>query len=117
MQSDHYGYPLAIGSAEMPMLELAKAYSHLSAMGKPAKINPLLEVRSADGSILYKKIVSLEEQVIPTGVAYLIWDILSTKSNFPDAWVGNFSYPGIKFATKSGTTNVVGNNNQKLPRD
>ncbi|MEI7477948.1 MAG: hypothetical protein WCJ81_05695 [bacterium] len=27
-----YGYPMAIGSAELKMLELANAYAHLSAM-------------------------------------------------------------------------------------
>jgi membrane carboxypeptidase/penicillin-binding protein PbpC len=40
-----YGYPMAIGSAELKMMELANAYMHLSAMGRPAKINPILEIR------------------------------------------------------------------------
>ena len=101
-----YGYPLAIGAGEVPMLELANAYAHLSAMGKPAEFNPILEVRDANGSILYKKQVKIQEQVIPAGVAYLIWDILSNKTNFPGSRVSTFSYPGISFATKSGTTNV-----------
>ena len=40
-----YGYPMAIGSAELKMIELANAYMHLSAMGRPASINPILEIR------------------------------------------------------------------------
>jgi membrane peptidoglycan carboxypeptidase len=111
-----YGYPLAIGAGEVPMIELANAYMHLSAMGKPADINPILEIRASDGSLLYKKQVKIQEQVIPAGVAYLIWDILSTKTNFPPSWVNTFTYPGINFATKSGTTNVK-KNNENFPRD
>jgi len=111
-----YGYPLAIGAWESPMLEMANAYSHLSSMGKPAEINPILEVRAADETLLYKKQVKMQDQVIPGWVAYLIWDMLSTKSNFPSSWVNTFSYSGIYFATKSGTTNVR-KWDEKLPRD
>lgn len=111
-----YGYPLAIGAGEVPMIEMANAYMHLSAMGKPGEINPILEIRSSDGALLYKKQVKTQEQVIPAGVAYLIRDILSTKSNFPPSWVNTFTYPGISFATKSGTTNVK-KDGKNFPRD
>ena len=36
------------------MLEFANAYEHLST-ATPAVINPILEVRSRDGSLLYQK--------------------------------------------------------------
>lgn len=101
MDREVYGYPLAIGAGEMTMLELGEAYAHLSAMGKPAETNPIAEIRAADGSILYKKQVKLQEQKIPGGVAYLIWNILSDKTNFPTGRVRNFTYPGIAFANKS----------------
>ncbi len=113
---DYYGRPIAIGAAEMQLLELATAYTHLSAFGKPAVVNPLLEVRAADGSILYKKQVQVADQVIPSGVAYLIWNILSDGANMPAAWLPTFTYPGIKFAVKTWTTNVK-KGDQKLPRD
>ena len=117
MNRDHYGYALSLGAAETPMLEMANAYAHLSAMGKPAKIDPVLEVRGSDGSILYKKEVELQEQTIPAGVSYLLWKTLSDKENFPEEWRANFTAPGnIPFATKSGTTNVV-KGEEKLPRD
>lgn len=111
-----YGYPLAIGAWETPMLEMANAYAHLSAMWIPAEINPILEVRASDDTLLYKKQVKTQEQVIPWWVAYLIWNMLSTKSNFPSAWIDTFSFPWVDFATKSGTTNVV-KWDEKLPRD
>jgi len=116
MNRDYYGYALWLGAAETPMIEMANAYAHLSAMWKPAEINPVMEVRWADGSLLYQKETQLQEQVIPWWVAYLLWDILSNKENFPEDWRANFTVPGITIATKSGTTNVV-NGDIKLPRD
>jgi hypothetical protein len=65
---------------------------HLSALGKPAQINPILEIRGPDGTILYKKDVVYQKQVIPAGVAYLIRDILSTKTNFPPSWRSLYTY-------------------------
>lgn len=112
----YYWYSMAIGSAEATMLELANAYSHLSALWKPAKINPILEIRDSDGSILYKKEKDQQKQIIPSWIAYIIWDILSNKSNFPPEWRNNYTYKGIDFWTKSGTTNIE-KNNKKLPRD
>lgn len=116
MDRDHYGYALWLWAAETPMLEMANAYAHLSAMWKPAKINPIMEVRWADGTILYEKKVETQEQVIPGWVAYLLRNILSSKENFPEDWRANFTIPGLDIATKSGTTNVV-QGELKLPRD
>lgn len=47
------------------MIELANAYMHLSAMGRPAKINPILEIRGSDGQIIYQKQPQQQAQVIP----------------------------------------------------
>jgi membrane peptidoglycan carboxypeptidase len=47
------------------MLEMANAYMHLSAQGKPAEMNPILEIRSQDGSILYQKTGEYQKEVIP----------------------------------------------------
>lgn len=85
-----YGYPMAIGSAELQMLELANAYMHLSAMGRPAVINPILEIRGADGQIIYQKQPKQQQQIIPEGVAYLLRKILSDVANLPAARVNNF---------------------------
>ncbi|MFZ5341891.1 MAG: hypothetical protein ACOZBL_05140 [Patescibacteria group bacterium] len=45
---------------------MAKAYTHLSALGKPAKINPILEIRGPDNSIIYKKKTEYTPQVVPS---------------------------------------------------
>ena len=59
-----YGYTLALGAAEVTMLEMANAYAHLST-DTPAVINPILEIRSSDGSIIYQKTgEALRDEVI-----------------------------------------------------
>lgn len=101
-----YGYPLTLGAGEITMLELATAYSHLSAQGEPAEIDPILEVKARDGSLLYQKEVKKLDRVIPAGVTYLMRDILSNPANMPPAWAGMFGVRGMKLAIKSGTSNV-----------
>jgi len=57
---------MAIGSAEMEMLDLANMYAHLSAQGKPGSIDPITEIRTKDGTIIYKKDIEQQTQVIPS---------------------------------------------------
>lgn len=111
-----YGPPMAIWSAELKPIELANMYSHLSASGKPWELDPILEIRSADGTLIYKKQNKRQTQVIPAWVTYLIWDILSDFSNLPADWAKKFSFPGIKFAHKTGTSNWR-SGDKILPRD
>ncbi len=112
-----YGLSLAIWSAEVKMYEWAQAFAHLSAMWKPAILDPILEIKDKNWQIIYKKQTQLSKQIIPAGVSYIIWDILSNKDNFPPSWRFLYNYPWIKFATKSWTTNKKEKNGKILPRD
>ncbi|HKL43762.1 MAG TPA: transglycosylase domain-containing protein [Candidatus Absconditabacterales bacterium] len=100
-----YGYPLAFGAGEVPMIELANAYSHLSA-GKPGEINPILEVRTHDGSLLYEKEEKLQDQIIAPGIVYLIRNILSNSDNMPPERVAKYAVRGLQMGLKSGTSNM-----------
>lgn len=113
----NYWYPLAIWAWEVKMYELAKAFSHLSAAGQPTVIDPILEIRWPDGTLIYKKTEKKEKQIIPTWVAYMIWKSLSDKSNFPPGWVSTYNYEWFPVATKSGTTDLKLKNGRQLPRD
>jgi len=112
-----YGPSMAIGSAEMQMLELANLYGHLSAQGKPGTVDPILEIRAKDGTIIYKKEEKQQEQVIPSGVAYLMWKILSDPANLPPSWINQFKFPWISFAHKTGTSNIRTKDGKRLPKD
>jgi len=72
------------------MLQLAQAYTYLSAV-TPAEINPILEIRSRDGSLIYQKEVKQKEEIIKPGVSYLIWKILSEPGNRLAGWVSKFN--------------------------
>ncbi len=113
----YYGYPLSIGAAEVRMLDMGRAYSHLSRLWEPALINPILEIIWPDGSIIYKKKSSHLEEVIPSSVAYMIWTMLSNPANRPAGWNYIMDIKGLTMATKSGTTNIINKNGTKSPRD
>lgn len=83
------------------MLDFANAYSHLTT-STPAIINPILEVRSRDGSILYQKTgQNLQEEVIKPGIISLMWKILADTANRIPGWENKFTVSGLKYALKT----------------
>lgn len=117
LDNHEYGYPMALGAGEIKILELANAYMHLSAWWKPAKINPILEIRTKDGGLIYKKEVKYQKETIKPGIAYILWNILSNKGNMPPSWVTKYSVPGLTLATKSWTSNMKNDRNLNRARD
>lgn len=115
LNGEPYGYSLSLGAAEVPMLELASAYAHLTT-ATPAEINPILSITTRDGSSIYKKEVVKREDVIPAGVRYLIWKILSDVQNRLVGWISKFNVSGLTYALKTGTSNMV-KDGKSLPRD
>lgn len=101
-----YWYPLALWAAETTMLDFATAYTHLTT-SSPAVINPILEIRSRDGSILYQKTgQNLLPEVIKPWIISLIWKILSDTANGIPGWENKFSVSWLKFALKTWTSDA-----------
>lgn len=101
-----YGYPLALGAAEVTMLEFTNTYSHLTT-STPAVIDPILEVRSRDWSLLYQKTwEKLQDEVIKPGIVSLIWKILSDPLNRIPWRENKFTVSGLKYALKTWTSNA-----------
>lgn len=101
-----YGYPLALWAAEVTMLEFANAYSHLTT-STPAVIDPILEVRSRDGSLLYQKTwENLQKEVIKPGIVSLMWKILADTANRIPGWENKFNVAWLKYALKTWTSNA-----------
>jgi membrane peptidoglycan carboxypeptidase len=121
LQSDHeYWYSLALWAWEVSMLEMAQAYSALSQLWKPAEINPILEIKDKNGTVLYQKTIEKKTSVLEPGVAYLMWEILSNTSNMPWGWVSYYSIKWLKYWVKSWTSNKVikdGDREVSVPRD
>ncbi len=101
-----YGLSLALGAAEVRLLDLTSAYS---AFANDGILNPptgILKVTDADGQVLeeYKENPT---QVIDTGVARDISHMLSNnEARFPEYPPNNpFHFEGYDVAAKTGTTN------------
>jgi len=75
----NYDLSLALGGGQMSLLELSRAYAALANEGKYTGTSSTLcvEIRDADGNLLYEPDAKPAQQIIDPRVAWLISDILS----------------------------------------
>ena len=99
-----YDWGLAIGHAEVRLLDLTSAFTTFARAGVPIKPRSIEGAHHVDGRI-YEEDVSLGERVFSPEVAYQIYDILSDpdarKPMFGDRVPMNLPF---KVALKTGTT-------------
>jgi penicillin-binding protein 1C len=99
-----YDWGLAIGHAEVRLLDLTAAFSTFGRGGTPLKVRAIEKVTRTDGKT-YSEPVTKAERVYREEVAYQIFDILSDadarKPMFGDRVPMNLPYP---VALKTGTT-------------
>jgi len=98
-----YGYPLALGAAEVTPLEFAEAYGVFANGGYKVEPTAILRVEASDGQNLEqwdeKKVEKI--QVLDPQVAYIINDILSD----PSVNLGSAMYlSALDNAAKTGTS-------------
>ncbi|MFZ5821593.1 MAG: penicillin-binding protein 1C [Chloroflexota bacterium] len=75
-----YDLSLALGGGRASLLELSTAYAAFANQGAYTGYRSLLEVRDADGNLLYTPPGSTPSQVFDPRVAWLVSDILSDDS-------------------------------------
>jgi 1A family penicillin-binding protein len=73
----NYDLSLALGGGAMNLLELSGAYAALANEGSYVQVTSILEIRDADGNLLYESEQPAARQVVDPRVAWLISDILS----------------------------------------
>lgn len=105
--SSYYGLSLALGGAEVTMLDMASVYNTLANEGVLQEITPILQVTDYMGNIMEDNRKKQGRRAVSEDVAYIISDILSDNNsrttsfglnstlNIPDQWV----------AVKTGTSN------------
>lgn len=100
-----FGLALTLGGGETKLLELTGAFSVFANKGKFIKPTPIIEIKDAQGKILYKP-QSGGNQVITEETAFLIADILSDDGARADVFGANslLNIPGHQVAVKTGTT-------------
>jgi len=102
----NYGWPMAIGSGEVPFVNLLGAYGAFANNGKYMPVTPILEVRDQNGKILETFDSSKGVQAMDPQVAYIISDMLSDVSARPaGSWRALLTIPDHNVAAKTGTSN------------
>ena len=103
----YYGWPMAIGSGEVKLLQLVGAYSVFANQGKFNPPNPILEVRDHNGNVLDSfRTGDVGQQVIDPQIAYIISNMLSDVYARPaGTWRWLLTITGHNVAAKTGTSN------------
>jgi len=104
----YYGWPMAIGSGEVNLIDLASAYGTFADGGTYVQLNPILEVRDRKGNILEKHDSGQGAQVLDPQAAYIINSILSDVMARPaGSWRASMTIDGHTVAAKTGTSNKI----------
>jgi len=104
------GYSLAIGGCGVRQIDLVNAYASIARGGVYKPQSSVLEVKNSSGETLKKWADVAGKQVISNQAAYVVDDILTDPT--ASASLGNYaakSIPGVKTATKTGTSDKGGN--------
>lgn len=104
------GLSSAIGGCGVEQVDMVNAYSSLARGGIYKPQSSVLEVKNNSGETLKKWSDTAGKQIISPQSAYIISDILTDGS--ASAPLGNFAaknIPGVKTATKTGTSDKGGN--------
>ncbi len=102
-----YGWPMAIGAAEMPLYELVQAYGTIAEGGVSAPTHTITGITSFDGTSLYQPPESQRQQIVSASSADMVSDILSDWNARPERWNIVVDIPrDWKVALKTGTSNV-----------
>lgn len=101
-----YGYTLALGAGEVPLLEVADAYGTLVTYA-PAEINPILHItESTTQTTLYQKQKQQKSDQISESTKKELRSILSNPYNRFSNRVNLFTVHGLGYALKTGTSNI-----------
>lgn len=105
--SFEYGWPLALGAAETPLIEMVQAYASLADGGMYKPVMHVLKIEDRKGALLYAPERGKDErQVLDPRIAYQITSILSDTSVRPtDYWKTQLTVSGYASAAKTGTSN------------
>lgn len=103
--SSNYGVSITLGAAEVSMLELSTVYSTIANDGERVDLNPILEVKDANGTVLEEKTVE-PVPVLSPQVAFIMSDILADGRARSLAFGSNspLTIPNHRVSVKTGTT-------------
>ncbi len=102
-----YGWPMAIGSVEVPLLEMVQLYATIANHGVFQPLRTLCSIRNPEGKILLALPVENVEQGIEPQAADFVDVILRDSDSRPEGfWRTMLTIPGLDTGAKTGTSNV-----------
>ncbi|MBD3311805.1 MAG: PBP1A family penicillin-binding protein [Candidatus Magasanikbacteria bacterium] len=107
LSKDSLGLTLVLGGGEVKLLEHVNAYATLANEGKKNESTAILKVEDPEGDVLKEWKKEKGEQVIDSGIAHTITNVLSDDQARAYAFGagGILTLPGRPVAAKTGTTN------------
>jgi membrane peptidoglycan carboxypeptidase len=109
-----YGWPLALGAAEVRLVDMVNAFSVFANTGIHHKAVDILRVENANGEILEEWKADAGDAALDPQIAYLINSILSDTSVRLSE---TLTIPGQVNGAKTGTSNRKLPGNQYFPHD
>lgn len=102
-----FGWPLALGAAETPLLEMVQGYATIANGGTFRPLAAIRRISDRHGNIIFEiRTEDEESQVLDPRIAWQITSILSDVSARPNEyWQTILSVPGTQAAVKTGTSN------------
>lgn len=110
-EKNRFGLSLALGSGEVKMTEMARAYGVFANLGEKVELKPILEVRNYLGEVIYEG-KEIKERVVDEENSFLINVALSDNQARSPIFGSNSKLviPGKRVAVKTGTTNSLRDN-------
>lgn len=113
-----FGLSLTLGGGEVLMTDMTEVYGTFANYGQTVELNPILEVKNANGEVLYRNTCALDgfgcpqKRSLDARVAYQITEILSNNRARTPAFGPQsvLNIPGQQVAVKTGTTNNLRDN-------
>lgn len=105
------GLAAAIGGCGIKQVDLVNAYATLGRQGAYKKQSSVIEVKNSSGETLRKWADPAPKQVVTSQSAYIVSDILTddiARSPLSGRYALGMSIPGVKTATKTGTSDKGG---------
>lgn len=102
-----YGITAAIGTCAVTQVQHTNAFATLARQGEYKPESYILEVKNAQGQVMSQWKDDQSKRVLDPQITYIISDILSDDAARSGVFGPNargFNVPGVKTATKTGTT-------------
>ncbi len=116
--SSRFGLSLSLGAGEVLMTDLATLYGTFANFGYTIELDPFIEIRDYEGSLLYRNqcfddsAACRQLETVDPFVAYQITDILSDNQARSSTFGSHslLQIPNQQVAVKTGTTNSMRDN-------